>query len=93
MGIKVKQLERQLLNPKIVITDWSGVFSDDRMPVYEANMGILEAHGKSRFPFEEWLSRTTATPIEFLANHGVVGDRDVLFEEYRVHTARQKAMA
>lgn len=68
---------------RLVIFDWSGVISDDRRPVYEANMRMLEARGKKRMGFEEWLPRTTLTPIEFLADHGVTGDSDALFDEYR----------
>ena len=68
---------------ELVIFDWSGVISDDRPPVYEANMRLLEKYGKPRMTFDEWLPRTTMTPIEFLANHGVHGDPDDLFEEYR----------
>ncbi|MDE1860152.1 MAG: HAD family hydrolase [Candidatus Micrarchaeota archaeon] len=74
----------------MVIFDWSGVISDDRRPVYESNMRVLEAHGKKRFTFEEWLPRTTLTPIELFANHGVTGDREVLFREYRDNLAQVK---
>lgn len=67
----------------VLIFDWSGVISDDRRPVYEANMCLLEHYGKPRMTFEEWLPRTTLSAREFLANHGVLGEPDELFEEYR----------
>ncbi len=62
-----------------IIFDWSGVISDDRKPVYEANMSLLKHFGKPTVNFEEWLPKTTMTPIEFLANHGVHGDSEELF--------------
>ncbi len=70
-------------NLSTLIFDWSGVISDDRKPVYEANMRLLERYGKSRMTFEEWLPRTTLSAREFLANHGVLGETDELFEQYR----------
>lgn len=75
-------MEEPLKHIKMIIFDWSGVISDDRRPVYESNMRVLEAHGKKRLTFEEWLPRTTLSAIEFFANHGITGDRDVLFKEY-----------
>ncbi len=62
-----------------IIFDWSGVISDDRKPVYEANMSLLKHFGKTTMSFEEWLPKTTMTPIEFLANNGVHGDSEQLF--------------
>jgi len=55
----------------LFIFDWSGVISDDRRPVYESNMKLLEHYGKPTMSFEEWRKRTTLTPVEFLRNHGV----------------------
>ncbi|MBI2005516.1 MAG: HAD hydrolase-like protein, partial [Candidatus Aenigmarchaeota archaeon] len=62
--------------------DWSGTISDDRKPVYTANMRLLQEHGKPTMTFEEWLPRTRMTPGEFLADHGVYGDQDELFRAY-----------
>ena len=67
----------------LLVFDWSGVISDDRMPVYEANMRILEDYGKPTISFEEWLPRTTMTPVEFLKNHGVFGDDKKMFALYK----------
>jgi HAD superfamily hydrolase (TIGR01549 family) len=66
-----------------LIFDWSGVISDDRKPVYESNMRMLEKYGKPRMTFEDWLPKTTASVRELLANHGVNDNSDKLFEEYR----------
>src|SRR4030042_669957 len=71
------------MNIKLLIFDWSGVISDDRRPVYEANMKILRDYNKPTISFEEWLPRTTMTPIELLANHGVHGNPDKLFNLYK----------
>jgi len=68
---------------KLIIFDWSGVISDDRRPVYEVNMKILRDYNKPTMSFEEWLPRTTMTPIELLANHGVHGNPDKLFNLYK----------
>ncbi|HLF54494.1 MAG TPA: HAD family hydrolase [Candidatus Nanoarchaeia archaeon] len=62
--------------------DWSGVISDDRRPVYEANMRLMEHYGLPRMTFEEWLPQTTASAVEFMANHGVRADRARLFDLY-----------
>jgi len=79
-----KSAERKLIGIKAIISDWSGVFSDDRKPVYEANMRVLEKHGKIRISFDEWLPVTRLTPVEFFKDFGIDGDHDALFEEYRV---------
>ncbi len=66
----------------LFIFDWSGVISDDRWPVYQANMRVLEDYGKPTMSFWEWLPRTTLTPIEIFENHGVHGDPKELFALY-----------
>lgn len=65
-----------------LIFDWSGVISDDRRPVYEANMKLLKRYGKPGMNFEDWLPKTTLSVREFLANNGVTADPDQLFKEY-----------
>lgn len=67
----------------LVIFDWSGVISDDRRPVYAANVQVLRDYKKPRMSFEEWLPRTTMTPVEFFANHGVHGDSKKLYALYK----------
>ena len=74
----------------LITSDWSGVISDDRRPVYEAGMRVLEAHKMNRFSFEEWLPRTTLTSTEFFANCGIAGDSKILFDEYRGAYAQVK---
>lgn len=72
-----------MLNIPILIFDWSGVISDDRRPVYESNMRLLEHYGKPKMTFREWLPRTTLSAREFLANEGVVAEPEEIFEEYK----------
>lgn len=74
----------------VVITDWSGVISDDRKVVYEADMRVLEAHGKKRVGFGEWLSNSTPTEVELFFNYGVLGDPAALHQEYSSALARIK---
>jgi phosphoglycolate phosphatase len=66
----------------LVIFDWSGVISDDRKPVYEANMRILEGYGMPKMSFDEWLAQTTMTVAGFLRNLGIKDDSEKLFAVY-----------
>ncbi len=65
--------------------DWSGVISDDRMPVYESNMRILESYGIPRMEFDEWLRQTTMTPVEFFRKFGIDDEQGYLFSLYKKH--------
>jgi len=83
MSQKCKASNENSNRIQLITSDWSGVISDDRKPVYESNMRMLEAHGKNRISFADWLPRTTLTPIESFANQGIIGDPKALFDEYR----------
>ncbi|MCD6575780.1 MAG: HAD family hydrolase [Nanoarchaeota archaeon] len=72
----------KMVDIQVVSFDWSGVLSDDRRPVYEANMRVLEKYGKKRMPFEIWLERTTLTPVEFMKNHGINETADEIYRMY-----------
>ncbi len=67
---------------KLFVFDWSGTISDDRKPVYEADISILEDCTKKRISFEEWLPNTPMTPIELFRNHGIHDHPDGLFDLY-----------
>lgn len=73
-----------ILPVNLVIFDWSGTVSDDRKPVYEANMRFLsDDYGIPRISFEEWLPKTQATPAQYLkVNHGINADEKKTFERY-----------
>lgn len=68
-----------------VIFDWSGVVSDDRRPVYEANMRILEAHKKPLMEFDTFFSQTMGNPVEFHQSAGIDITPEKLFASYKKH--------
>ena len=75
---------KKLNDTRLWISDWSGVMSDDRLPVYEANMRVVERHGIKRISFAEWLPRTQLGARELFAHMGLTEENgDMLFEEYR----------
>ena len=57
-----------------VVFDWSGTISDDRRPVYEANMRMFNHYGKPRITFEQWQERSTLTATEIMRDHGIEAD-------------------
>ncbi|MBI2499704.1 HAD family hydrolase [Candidatus Woesearchaeota archaeon] len=63
---------------KLFIFDWSGVISDDRRPVYEANMKIFRENGIRGLSLEEFFLKTDSNIAEFLAKQGVVGTPEEL---------------
>ncbi|MBI2031166.1 MAG: HAD family hydrolase [Candidatus Levybacteria bacterium] len=67
----------------ILIFDWSGVISDDRQPVYEANMLLLEKYGKKRVSFEDWLINTRQSVVELLGSYGVKTKPEKALSEYK----------
>ncbi len=71
------------MNMGLLIFDWSGVISDDRKPVYEANMRILREYGRPTYSFEDWLQITAMTAAEFLLSCGVQGEDEELFALYK----------
>ncbi len=58
----------------IVVFDWSGVISDDRMPVFEAIMRMLERYGKPAMQFDEFFAKASQTHEGFMAMQGINGD-------------------
>lgn len=78
-------------NIALMITDWSGVVSDDRRPVYEANMFILESFGRPRMTFEDWLSDTTITPRGHLDKWSLEWGAEAIFNRYQEGLVTAKA--
>jgi len=76
---------------QLVLLDWSGVISDDRLPVYEANMRMLDVRSIARISFEEWLPTTNIGLREALAEQGIEEEPGALFLEYTSLLARLKS--
>jgi len=68
---------------KTYVFDWSGVISDDTAPVYEANMMLLQDHGRDRISFDEWRRLSAFTAAGFLRNCGVECDENEVYQTYR----------
>ncbi len=68
-----------------IISDYSGVLSNDAPPVYEANMRLLEDCGKARISFEEWKRLTGSTPAGFLKNCGIDADERETYKKYKIY--------
>ncbi len=68
-----------------IIFDWSGVISDDRQPVYEANMRILEANNIPRMEFTHFLEEAVGNAPRFLAQQGIEGTTEQLSTLYRTY--------
>ncbi|MDB5189484.1 MAG: phosphoglycolate phosphatase [Parcubacteria group bacterium] len=73
---------------QLAIFDWSGVVSDDRRPVYESNMRMLERRGQARMTFDEWLPLTTPTAADFIASQGYLENITNLNKEHSAHFLR-----
>lgn len=57
-------------NIKLGIFDHSGVLSDDRRPVYEANMVLMDKYGLDRITFDDWLALTKASAGDLILSFG-----------------------
>jgi len=68
---------------EVIGLDWSGVISDDRRPVYEANMYLLREYKKPTITSEEFFRRSLASAQDFLLSRGVEEDPAVLFAKYK----------
>lgn len=71
-------------NIKLGIFDHSGVLSDDRLPVYEANMVLLKHYNHDRITFEKWLEASKASAGELVLSFGVQASKkeiDGLYEK------------
>ena len=65
------------------IFDWSGVISDDREPVYESNMRLLEAQGFERISMDEWRKISGSSAAGFLRNYGLEVDNEKVLKDYQ----------
>ncbi len=71
------------MNINLVIFDWSGVISDDRRPVYEANVRVLKDHDRQPLTFENFLKTATMGPSEWFASCGIPGNAHELLSIYK----------
>lgn len=74
---------RKFKDAKAIIFDWSGVISDDRKPVYEANVRIMKDHHLEPLPYEEWIPTTKASAHEDFLARGVHKPAEYLANAYR----------
>src|SRR3989338_7780473 len=68
---------------KAIIFDWSGVISDDRLPVYEANVQMMKDHNLEPVPYEQWIHTTKASAHEDFLSRGVRRSAEYLANAYR----------
>lgn len=76
-------VDRILRNAKLVVSDWSGVISDDRRQVHETNNRMLTHFGLPTYTFEEWLPKTKASWREFFRDHNITLGGDELAQLYQ----------
>ncbi len=67
----------------LIVWDWSGVISDDRQPVYEANMRILERFSKPRISYSNWWSDLKMTLQKFLESQGISLTREEVNDVFK----------
>ena len=85
MEEELKQLSQLIENAKRIDTDWSGVVSDDRFPVYEANMRIMDDYGLPRITFEQWINLCGHNPMDFCIKVGICGEEEKIYSIYGNH--------
>lgn len=63
--------------------DWSGTISDDRMPVFTANMRMCDEYGIKRpDSFADWIKTTTKGVQDWFLERGAAATRDEIWEQY-----------
>lgn len=71
-----------LRNVKLVIFDWSGVISDDRLPVYEANKIVVGKYGIEIEEYIQWLLHSPGSAVEYFVQLGITQDHAILAKEF-----------
>jgi len=67
---------------KAIGLDWSGVVSNDMIPVHEANMRIFEQYGRQRITIKEWLSNPSRNSSGFMISMGIIEPKGTEYLEY-----------
>lgn len=63
--------------------DWSGTISDDRMPVFTANMRMCDFYGIEKpSTFADWIKTTTKGVQDWFLERGAMATRDEIWEQY-----------
>lgn len=66
----------------VIIFDWSGTISDDRIPVYQANMLILKYFGREEVDFTRWLKEVGNSVLDFYRSVGIQKEWEDLLNLY-----------
>lgn len=63
--------------------DWSGTLSDDRPPVYQANMRMRDAYGLEQISYEDWMRTSVGNVVELfqIANPSLSAEQ--IWSDYR----------
>ncbi len=77
-----KSLKQILQNVKLIMFDWSGVISDDRVPVYEAAQRLYDIFGIQRVERKKWFRESLASAREDFVRKGVVAQPEDIFNAY-----------
>lgn len=80
---------RNLKDIDLFTFDWSGTVSDDRQPVFHANVALWEFYGLPKIKFEEWVTTHELTVDDWMAKRlpglNTVGGRERVREQYRLN--------
>jgi len=73
---------RSLDELQILVTDHSGIISDDRRPVWQANIRMLKMRNRPSLTFEEWQGVSASSAFTLLRKMGVEEDEPAVQAEY-----------
>ena len=71
-----------LSDSTLAFCDWSGVISDDRRIVYEANARMIKRYGLKPISYEQWLGTVTASVREWFEEAGIKASAEELYSLY-----------
>lgn len=64
--------------------DWSGTLSDDRVPVFKANLLLCQDYGLGQtLTFEEWYRSATVSVVEWFQDRGVQASAEEIIDQYK----------
>lgn len=70
------------MEKKLLLFDWSGTISDDRLPVFVAVDKMLQHFGKPAVSYEKWLSYSCSSAIEYARLNGITEDDDSIQSKF-----------